>query len=151
MEYVGKAGNDGGSCFLCEAAEDGANPHVVERGDATLTVLNRFPYSSGHVLIAPRTHVPDLVSAPADVATAVIQAVRRAIRALDAALKPGGYNVGLNHGSVAGASVEHLHMHVVPRWGGDTNFMPVLGDVKVLPDHLLRTAEQLRTAFAALG
>ena len=77
--------------------------------------------------------------------------LQRAVRALDAALNPGGYNVGINQGAVAGASVEHVHLHVVPRWGGDTNFMPVLGDTKVLPEHLDATAEKLRAAYSSLG
>ncbi len=93
----------------------------------TFTLLNRYPYSSGHVMVVPVRHAPDLVALTPDEGAAVFAATQRAIRALTEAMHPGGFNIGINQGAAAGASVEHIHMHVVPRWGGDTNFMPVLG------------------------
>jgi ATP adenylyltransferase len=148
--YVTAAGS-GDGCFLCAAAHSGEEEPLVVAGDvATVTLLNRFPYNPGHVMVAPRVHVRDLTAAGDAAAAALMLGARRAMRALSAAMHPDGYNVGLNEGSAAGASVEHLHLHVVPRWGGDTNFMPVLGDTKVLPESLEESAAKLRAAFASL-
>ena len=153
MEYVG-AGEQPAGCILCAIA-DGTSPqqrHVVERAEHSVTVLNLYPYSSGHVMVFPRRHLADVVALSADEAAALFEGARRAVTALQRALAPDGFNIGVNHGRVAGAGIdEHIHMHVVPRWSGDTNFMPVLADVKVLPEHLDRTAERLRQAYAAAG
>ncbi|MGI8847719.1 MAG: HIT family protein [Candidatus Dormibacteria bacterium] len=150
MEYVSNARTEASGCFLCVARDDIADLHVVERGATTLTILNRFPYTSGHMLIAPCRHVEQLVDATADEAGAIMAATQRAIRAATAALAPDGFNMGVNQGTVAGASIDHLHIHVVPRWSGDTNFVPVLADVRVLPEHLAMSANRLRAAFADL-
>lgn len=153
MAYI--SGDDdaaGEGCFLCRAADpDGDFPYVVERTGSTVTLLNRFPYSSGHVMVVPRRHRPDLTALDADEVGDLFIAVQRALRAVGAAMSPEGFNVGVNQGAVAGASVEHVHVHVVPRWAGDTNFMPVVGDVKVLPEWLEATATKVRTAYAGLG
>jgi ATP adenylyltransferase len=153
MMYIEAANAPGDGCFLCRAAA-GEGPdaaHVVERSALTFTLLNRYPYTSGHVMVAPIAHRPDLLALGDSEGAAMFTATQRAIRALTDALSPEGFNIGLNHGAAAGASVEHLHLHVVPRWGGDTNFMPVLADVKVLPEHLDATAEKLRAAYSRLG
>ena len=152
MAYVsGEVAPEAGGCFLCRTAQDGVDAqHVVERTARTFTLLNRYPYSSGHVMVVPARHAPDIVDLDDAEASAVMAAVQRAVRAIRAALNAEGFNVGLNSGGVAGASVEHVHVHVVPRWGGDTNFMPVIGDVKVLPEHLDATAATLREAFSSL-
>jgi ATP adenylyltransferase len=151
MAYVSgeEAAPDG--CFLCAAAREAVTERdlVVERTEATLTLLNRFPYSSGHVMVAPRRHLSDLGELSAEEGGALVSATQRALRAITEAMQPGGFNVGLNLGRVAGASIEHLHLHVVPRWGSDTNFMPVLADVKVLPEHLEVTAARLRAVLAS--
>jgi ATP adenylyltransferase len=150
MAYVSSGPSSADSaCFLCDAAKEESSEHslVVDRDALTFTLLNRYPYSSGHVMVVPVRHAPDLVSLTSDEGSAVFAATQRAIRALTAAMHPGGFNIGINQGAAAGASVEHIHMHVVPRWGGDTNFMPVLADVKVLPEHLETTAVSLRAAF----
>lgn len=153
MTYVSSgpsAANSG--CFLCAAAAEQSTDEslVVDRDELTITLLNRYPYSSGHVMVVPVRHAPDLVSLTPDEGAAVFAATQRAIRALTEARHPGGFNIGINQGAAAGASVEHVHLHVVPRWGGDTNFMPVLADVKVLPEHLENTAVNLRAAFDRL-
>src|ERR1700694_5416310 len=152
MAYIEGAASPPDACFLCTAAAADApdDAHVVEQTALTITVLNRFPYSSGHVMVVPRRHAPDILSLTPDEGSAVFSGTQRAVQALNAALHPGGYNIGLNQGAVAGASIEHFHLHVVPRWGGDTNFMPVLGDVKVLPEHLEITAVNVREAFNRL-
>jgi len=147
---VTDAGSRGG-CFLCAAAGGGTTSLLVSGDGATVTVLNRFPYNTGHLMVAPRSHVADLLAAGDEVAAALMVAARRAMMALAAALHPDGYNVGVNHGGAAGASVDHLHLHVVPRWGGDTNFMPVVAETKVLPETLEATATKLRTAYEGLA
>lgn len=137
-------------CFICAAATGDADDLVVARDGTTVTLLNRFPYNTGHLMVAPRQHVRDLLAAGDAAAATLMVAARRAMRALEVAMAPDGYNVGVNHGAAAGASVEHVHVHVVPRWTGDTNYMPVVGDTKVLPELLGETAARLRAAFSEL-
>lgn len=153
MTYVssGPSSNHPG-CFLCAAAAEQPSEQslVVDRDELTVTLLNRYPYSSGHVMVVPVRHAPDLVSLTPAEGAGVFAATQRAIRALTEAMHPGGFNIGINQGPAAGASVEHVHLHVVPRWSGDTNFMPVLADVKVLPEHLENTTANLRAAFDRL-
>jgi ATP adenylyltransferase len=145
--------SDAGSndrCFLCAAARGEDGELVVARDGATVTLLNRFPYNPGHVLVASAEHVSDLLAGGDEHAATLMVSARRAMRALEAALRPDGFNVGINHGSAGGASVDHLHLHVVPRWGGDTNYMPVVGATKVLPELLEETATRLRVAYKEL-
>jgi ATP adenylyltransferase len=153
MAYVSGAspGTDQG-CFLCAAA-DGSDEAslVVDRGETAFVLMNRFPYTSGHLMVVPVRHAGDVLELTAAEGAAIFAATQRAIRALTDVLHPDGFNIGINQGSAAGASAEHVHLHVVPRWAGDTNFMPVLGDVKVLPQDLETTAANLREAFARLG
>ncbi len=149
MDYVTGTDPPPEGCFICAAAASGADGGlVVERAERTLILMNRFPYSSGHVMVAPRRHAPDLRDLTAEEGLAIMAATQRALDALSSVMQPGGFNVGFNLGAAAGASVDHLHLHVVPRWGSDTNFMPVLADVKVLPEHLEVTAGRLREALA---
>jgi len=144
LEYVQHA-DELDRCVFCEPEEE----LLVHRGPRVLVVLNKFPYSSGHVLVAPNRHVGDFASLDDDEVRDIHRLAARAIDALRAEYAPHGFNLGWNIGRVAGAGIEdHVHQHVVPRWNGDTSFMPVLGDVKVLPEHLLRTAERLRPHFA---
>ena len=152
MAYVGGEAPASSGCFLCDAVagDDDAATLVVDRAGSTITMLNRFPYNSGHVMVVPHRHVADPRDLTAGEGAALFAATQRGFSALEAAMHPDGYNVGLNLGAAAGGSVEHLHLHVVPRWSGDTNFMPVIGDVKVLPEHLEATATRLREAYAAL-
>jgi ATP adenylyltransferase len=152
MAYIAGDVAPSGDCFICDAIgapQDDASL-VVERAPLTITLLNRFPYSSGHVMIAPLRHASDPRQLNSDEGAAVFSGAQRSLSALEAALHPGGFNVGLNLGAAAGGTVEHLHLHVVPRWTGDTNFMPALGEVKVIPEHLEATAAKLREAFRSL-
>jgi ATP adenylyltransferase len=147
------AGQDSAvDCFLCAAAQEArADEGLVVASDReTLTLLNRYPYNTGHLLVAPRRHLADVVAAGDEAAAALMVGARRAIRALQLAMRPDGFNIGINDGASAGASIEHLHLHVVPRWSGDTSYMPVVGATKVLPELLENTAAQLRRAFATL-
>ena len=149
MAYVGAEPSDANGCFLCQAIAGAGNASslVVDRAPQTITLLNRFPYSSGHVMVVPIRHVRDPRELDPAEGAALFAGAQCALAAIDAALHPDGFNIGLNLGTAAGSSVEHLHLHVVPRWAGDTNFMPVLGDVKVLPELLDTTATRLREAF----
>jgi ATP adenylyltransferase len=128
-----------GDCFLCRYRDetDDATNLVLWRGDAALTVLNRFPYNNGHLLIAPREHKAELEHLTDAEALECQQQLQRMTVLLKRVLRAEGFNIGLNLGHVAGAGLPgHLHWHVVPRWSGDTNLMPVVGDVKVIPQSL---------------
>src|SRR4051812_42694588 len=148
LEYIAQA-DEADGCFLCAAASgDAEELLVVHRGERAFVLLNRFPYSSGHLMVAPNRHVGELGELDADEAAEVHALTVGSLGALRAAYAPHAFNVGWNLGRVAGGSVsDHLHEHVVPRWAGDTNFMPVLGDVKVLPEHLLESRRRLAAAW----
>jgi ATP adenylyltransferase len=144
LEYVESA-DELDRCIFCEPEEE----LLVRRGEHALVVLNKFPYSSGHLLVAPHRHLDEFGALSEHEAAEVHALAARGIEALRSEYGPHGFNLGWNIGRVAGAGIEHhVHQHVVPRWNGDTSFMPVLGDVKVLPEHLRRTAERLRPHFA---
>jgi ATP adenylyltransferase len=117
---------------------------VVWRGEHCLVIMNRFPYNSGHMMVVPNRETSDVQSlTPAEMAD-IMQTAQRVMRALDAIMKPQGYNFGANIGRVSGAGIDtHLHFHIVPRWNGDTNFMPVLADTKVISEEMLETWEKL--------
>ena len=136
------------SCVFCE--NNGLDTDlVVFTGTTCFVVLNLYPYNNGHLMTVPKRHIADLTSTTAEERAELMALARLAEIALGEAYHPHGINVGINIGRPAGAGVlDHLHVHMVPRWNGDTSFMPVLGDVKVLPEHLLRTAERLRPHFA---
>ncbi len=148
LEYVTQADEQPG-CFLCaEAAGDVADSLVVHRGERAFAVLNKFPYSSGHLVVAPYAHTGELAELGDETALEIHRLALAAIEALRAVYGPDGFNLGWNLGRVAGAGIpDHVHLHVVPRWSGDTSFMPVLGDVKVLPEHLHATRERVAAAW----
>ncbi|HLZ94654.1 MAG TPA: HIT domain-containing protein [Candidatus Dormibacteraeota bacterium] len=150
MEYIGQDQPPG--CLFCRVIENPDDPDadlVVWRPEGAIVLLNKFPYNSGHVMLAPRAHKSDLADLDDDESLALLRALRRTIQVLRAELKPEGFNIGANIGRAAGAGIpDHVHLHAVPRWNGDTNFMPVLGEVKVVNEHLLKTAEKLRRAFS---
>jgi ATP adenylyltransferase len=113
-------------------------------------MLNKYPYNNGHLLLAPKRHERNLDDLPQDEHADLQMALRRALAVMRAVLNPGGFNVGMNLGKCAGAGVEsHLHWHVVPRWEGDTNFMPVVGETRVMPQHLLDSYDRLHPHFAS--
>ena len=118
---------------------------------ASVVMLNRYPYASGHMLVAPRRHVAELTGLPADEHLDLAETLRRACAVLEGELRPNGMNLGMNLGAAAGAGVaDHLHWHVVPRWVGDTNFMTTVADARVMPQHLLDTYDRLRPVFERL-
>lgn len=150
MSYVGAADRPDG-CLFCDAlaSSDDRKVLVLLRRPLGFLILNAFPYASGHLMAALTRHVGTLGEATAAELSEVMALVQRSIRALDRTYRPDGYNIGINQGRVAGAGVEgHLHIHVVPRWNGDTNFMPVLGEVRVLPESLDATYDRLSAALA---
>jgi len=151
LEYIQGPKPEG--CFLCAAVagSDDDAALVVYRGLRSFVVLNRFPYNAGHVMVVPNAHRARIVELEDADALEVLRLVDRTIEVMDRVFRAEGYNVGVNLGRAAGAGVEdHVHIHVVPRWAGDTNFMPVLGDVKVIPEHLRTTRARLAEGFAAL-
>ena len=149
LEYIGEAGTQDGCVFCDEAAASlGGDSLTVHRGERAFVLLNKFPYSSGHVMVASVRHIGELAELTSDEAAEVHELTTQAIAALRSVYSPDAFNVGWNLGQVAGGSIAgHLHEHVVPRWAGDTNFMPVLADVKVVPEHLLATRDRLREAW----
>lgn len=130
-----------------EEAEKAAG--ILERGRATFVVLNAFPYNNGHLMVVPYRHEASLAALPEEAALEMMRAARRAERALNAVYRPEGMNLGLNLGASAGAGIAaHLHLHAVPRWGGDTNFMTVIGETRILPEMLAESWARLREALA---
>jgi ATP adenylyltransferase len=154
MEYIrrGSDGQDRGGCLFCDlpaAGEDHdeAN-HLLARGERSFVLLNAFPYNPGHLMVAPYRHVGEYQQLTAEELAEVMALTGTAIGAMREESSPHGFNLGMNLGQVAGAGIaDHLHLHLVPRWGGDTNFMPVVGQTKVLPELLAETYERLRPHF----
>jgi ATP adenylyltransferase len=140
-------------CIFCDAlaAADDAGRLIVERDAKNFVILNRFPYTSGHLMIVPYAHIPDLASADAETLSEMMRIAQRAQKALANTYHPEGFNVGINLGRAAGAGVTgHLHMHVLPRWAGDANFMTVTGETRVEPEELSTTFQRLRAALAEI-
>jgi ATP adenylyltransferase len=153
MEYI-KAPKPSG-CFFCEAAgadpSDDATNLVLARGELALVILNRYPYNNGHLMIAPHAHLANLEELPAATANDLMALTQRSMRVLRQVLSPQGFNLGINAGKIAGAGVaDHVHQHVVPRWDGDTNFMPVVANTKVLNESLTKNYQDLRAGFDRL-
>jgi ATP adenylyltransferase len=137
-------------CIFCaKPAEDDDEANlIVHRGERCFVILNLFPYTNGHLMVAPYEHTSRLQDLDTEVVTEMMSLAQRAMVRLESVYDPHGYNVGVNQGRVAGAGVEHhIHLHVVPRWGGDTNFMPVIADTRVMPQTLEQSYEALKGAF----
>jgi ATP adenylyltransferase len=151
LEYVKDAAKDDEQgCIFClePASGNDADSLIVHRGERCFVMLNLFPYTNGHVMIAPFEHLARIQDLDPETIAEMMALVQRAMEAIGDAYSPHGYNVGFNQGRVAGAGVEHhIHLHVVPRWGGDTNFMPVLGDTRVMNQTLADSYEALRERF----
>jgi ATP adenylyltransferase len=148
LEYIEQADEQEGCVFCRAAGGDDQDALVVHRGTVAFVLLNKFPYSSGHLMIAPLRHVGDFRELTDEEALEIHRLGERGIAALAQTHSPQGYNLGWNLGRIAGAGiVDHVHLHVVPRWAGDTNFMPVLADVKVMPEHLAATRAKLAAAW----
>jgi ATP adenylyltransferase len=155
MDYIRSLGKPEGPCFLCDASNATTNADrksrlVLWTTDHSIVLINRFPYTNGHLLVSPRAHKADLEELTGEEAADLQQQTIEAIQLLKQAISPQGFNVGINLGRAAGAGVPgHLHQHIVPRWAGDTNFMTVIGEIRIVPqamsqlyDELLRVRQQ---------
>ncbi|GAC1459902.1 MAG: HIT domain-containing protein [Ktedonobacterales bacterium] len=153
MAYINADSPKDEGCFLCtmpQQRDDEANL-IAARGERCFVILNRFPYNNGHLMVAPYQHVPTIEHLDAASLTEMMTLAQQCLAALRTAMHPDGFNMGINQGKVAGAGLaDHVHFHIVPRWNGDTNFMPVLADVKVMPDLLQNTYRQIRDALEPL-
>ena len=153
MKYIQEHNDDKG-CVFCLAAEadDGLDNLVFHRGEGVFMILNRYPYTSGHVMCVPYVHVDRLQDLPRATRLKLMDMVCKAVEVLQLVYHPEGFNIGLNLGKVAGAGIaDHLHMHIVPRWGGDTNFMSAVGQTRVLPESLSDTYHRVKEAWDAFA
>jgi ATP adenylyltransferase len=148
LEYIVGPKADG--CIFCDKPAEGDDEavYIVHRGELCFVILNAFPYNNGHVMIAPYEHTGALEDLADETVLELMQLTRRSIQAIADVYGPEGFNIGINQGKVAGAGVEdHIHQHVVPRWGADTNFMPVIGSTRVLPQSLADSYRALSERF----
>jgi ATP adenylyltransferase len=150
VEYIR---NPGTGCFFCEGlrSKDDRKVFIIERSPKSFTIMNRFPYNNGHVMIAPTRHVGQIAQLDDEEMLAVHHLISRVMRAMDHSMNPQGYNIGVNQGRVSGAGVvDHVHFHVVPRWQGDTNFMPIISETKVISEALMKTYEKIKEGLNRL-
>jgi len=148
MQYI--EGPKAGGCILCQKPREGNDEAnlVLYRGEKNFIILNSFPYNPGHLMVAPYRHLGLLEELTGDELEEHLNMVKRCVRLLNKALKPDGFNIGINIGKIAGAGIgDHIHTHIVPRWQGDSNFMPVLSNTKVIPEALAATYKKLKGAL----
>ncbi|HPI91778.1 MAG TPA: HIT domain-containing protein [Deltaproteobacteria bacterium] len=142
IDYILSPKSD--TCVLCKAPGDG-DGLIITRGEQCFAIMNRFPYTTGHSMVAPYRHVSDIEALTKEELSEMMSLVQAIVSATRKAMNTEGFNIGCNLGDVAGAGIaDHLHMHIVPRWKGDTNFMPVLGDVHVISDHIVKTMNMIK-------
>ena len=152
MKYI-QEHNDYEGCIFCLAAEaeDSIDNLIFFRGKNVFMILNRYPYTSGHMMCVPYAHKKNLQDLTRDTRLEMMDFVTKAVEVLQSVYHPEGFNIGLNLGELAGAGVEqHLHMHIVPRWGGDSNFMSIVGETRVLPESLVETYHRVKQAWDKL-
>jgi ATP adenylyltransferase len=152
MEYLTAPKAEG--CIFCHAAQDNDNRGnlILLRSERAFLVLNRYPYNNGHFMVVPYAHVASLEDLDAPTLAEMMLLLNRGLAALRATMAPDGFNIGANLGRIAGAGIEdHVHIHAVPRWAGDTNFMPVVGDMRVVPQTWMQTYDQLKAALEDQG
>ncbi|HEC78299.1 MAG TPA: HIT domain-containing protein [candidate division WOR-3 bacterium] len=150
IEYIH---NPGKGCFFCDGlkSKDYKEALIVEKGESAFTIMNRYPYNSGHLMVAPIRHIGKLELLDDAEVLELHRLLTRAMRAIKRVMKPQGFNIGINQGEVAGAGVVgHIHIHLVPRWQGDTNFMPVLADTKVVIEALVKNYDNIKQALYKL-
>ena len=152
IDYILGEKEDG--CIFCNRLKhkDDRENLIIVRKVKSFVIMNRYPYNNGHLMVAPNRHEGNIKNLREDEILELFSLIQESIHTLSISMNPDGFNIGVNLGRVAGAGVEdHLHFHIVPRWNGDTNFMPVLGDVKVISEHLLSTYDKLKETFKALN
>ena len=157
MEYISGASAQAypeGACVLCLMGEESPNEEnlILHKGTACYTIMNLFPYINGHLMVLPYRHIASLADLAKDERLEMFEQADLSERVLNRAMKPDGFNVGMNLGRVAGAGIaDHLHLHIVPRWNGDTNFMPVLGETRVISEALSETYLELKPILKEMG
>ncbi len=150
VEYIR---NPGKGCFFCAGLreKDDRKAFILERSDKAFTIMNRYPYNNGHVMIAPLRHIGQIELLDDDEILSIHRLLARVVKALDYAMQPQGFNMGVNQGRVAGAGVvDHIHYHLVPRWQGDSNFMPILSETKVISEALFKTYDKILDGLSQL-
>ncbi|MDT8273308.1 MAG: HIT domain-containing protein [Desulfomonilia bacterium] len=141
VEYITKPKEN--SCILCSAPADGDHL-ILLREKHCFSIMNRFPYTTGHCMVAPYRHIGHLLDLEKNEFTGILEMVKKIVSAIQSSLNPQGFNIGCNIGTVAGAGIaDHLHVHIVPRWNGDTNFMPVLSGTHIISEHIEKTREKI--------
>ena len=151
LKYVSGASGDTPPCIFCDTSQPGREDLILVRGRVSYVILNLYPYNNGHLMVVPNRHVGSLALSSREERDELMRFTRQSEMALTEAYKPHGINVGINLGRPAGAGVvDHLHVHLVPRWNGDTNFMTVVGNVRVLPEDLGATRDRLKPIFERL-
>ena len=153
MQYVTGSDDDDDGCIFCKALsdDDDVAAGILYRGTNVFVILNAFPYNTGHLMVAPLRHTGELSGLRDDERSDLMATTSDSVEIVKRAMSPHGFNIGINLGQVAGAGVpDHVHVHVVPRWGGDTNFMAVVGETKVLPEMISDTDARLRPLFQKL-
>ncbi|MCD6571060.1 MAG: HIT domain-containing protein [Deltaproteobacteria bacterium] len=146
VDYILKSEDTG--CIFCNAPKID-DPLILKRGDSCFSIMNRYPYTTGHCIIAPYRHIGDMEKLNKDESIEMLSMIKELVSAIKTTMKPQGFNVGCNIGSVAGAGVkQHIHIHIVPRWEGDTNFMPVLADVHMISEHIRETRDKIKGALS---
>jgi ATP adenylyltransferase len=150
MQYIAKADHVEGCIFCVFPSEENDEERLIlERGEHTFIILNAFPYTNGHLMVTPYRHTADLNDLDDEEMLEMLAMTRRGVNLLKKAFKPDGFNIGINMGRVGGAGIaDHIHIHIVPRWSGDTNFMPVIADVRVIPESLSAVYCALKAAVA---
>jgi ATP adenylyltransferase len=152
LAYVTSASGEPPACIFCNTSDPGRADLIVARGRLSFVILNLYPYNNGHLMVVPNRHVPSLAAMSVEELDELIRFTRRSEMVLTEAYAPQGINVGINLGRPAGAGVaDHLHVHLVPRWNGDTNFMTVVGNVRVVPEALDATKAKLEPIFERLA
>lgn len=152
MAYIDGSGKKDDGCIFCTKPAEQRDEEnlLLYRGERCFVMMNLFPYNNGHLMVAPYAHVPTIEELDPATLTDIMVTAQHCLATLRAAMNPHGFNMGINQGTVAGAGIaDHVHYHIVPRWNGDTNFMPVLADVKVMPDFLQNTYRQLKEKWLA--
>ncbi len=147
MNYI--LGEKKRGCFFCRELKEKKERKnlILYRGQYIFVVMNKYPYNSGHLMIVPKRHRLNLEDLDSDELKEFFELLKTTIRVLKATLRPQGFNVGMNIGTAGGAGEDHVHLHIVPRWKGDTNFMPLIGETKVIPEYLEKTYQKLHEAF----
>lgn len=149
MEYILAPSKEG--CVFCDALKKGEDGFVLFSERLAFIIMNTYPYNNGHIMVAPTRHTEDLNSLTTDEMLSLSKLVKKGVGVLKERLKAESFNIGMNLGKVAGAGEEHLHIHIVPRWTGDSNFMPVISDTKVVSQGLIQTYRILKEGFCEMG